>query len=200
LTTSANATIGNGLTVTTGTTGLGGNLDVTGNADVLGGDIRVSGEYRYFGTAKSRTITLSLASVTGDSAALTATANTLLISPGERAHFAIPVPHGAVMKTVKIKASTAGAFYTAAIYRTHGVNMSDGSFPFHDQVATTGLVAVTGPIVALNISLSYGNLVANSNEAYNLVITNDAGSVNNFIVSAVQFTYEQSLLINAGSF
>lgn len=200
VTTTGPATIGDGLTVTTGTTALGGNLDVTGNADVMGGDMRVFGEYRYFGTAKSRTISLSLSTMWSDSAGLTASAGTLLIGPGQTAHMPVIVPNGAVMKNVRVKASSAGCTYVASIYRKHGVNITDGSFSIHDQVATTGAVVVSGPIVAQNINLSYANLVASSLESYNLVLQCNAGSANNLIVDAVQFTYDQSLLTNAGSF
>jgi hypothetical protein len=144
----------------------------------------------------SRTITLNTPS--SNTKAPEETGDTVKLIPGDWVNFSIPVPHGAIMKTVKIKFSTAGGFYRARIFRKKNINMSDGSVPFNEEIATTGIVV--GDPTTFNISLDYGDIVASSLEAYSVSILNDGGSANNMFIYVAQFTYAQSVLTNAGSF
>lgn len=164
---------------------VGRNAAVTGDLTVTGSIVnpKASGPYGYT-TPVDRTVNIDLAGCTTDGTWST-TSEAITLAIGKSAIFGLHVPHGCVLKGVKLKvaASLGTANYTVACSRKYTIDYTTATTPTYTLVDTDSTSVTSG--VANNTAVDFGSLTASRDESYSVLVVCTGGSTSDLVIEAL---------------
>lgn len=158
---------------------------IAGDATVTGSIVnpKASGTYG-FTTPTDRTVNIDIGGCTTNGDWGT-TSQELTLGIGESAIFGLHVPHGCVLKGVKLKvaASLGTANYTVACTRRWAIDYTITSSPSYTLVDQDSTSVTSG--VANNTAVDFGSLTASRDESYSVLVVCTGGSTSDLVIQAL---------------
>lgn len=159
--------------------------NITGDVSIAGSIVnpKASGPYAYT-TPVDRTVNIDLAGCTTDGTWST-TSEAITLSIGKSAIFGLHVPHGCVLKGVKLKvaASLGTANYTVACTRKYTIDYTTATTPTYTLVGTNSTSVTSG--IANNTAITFGSLTASRDESYSVLVACTGGSTADLVIEAL---------------